>query len=305
MMADAAAQPVAPREDAGVSDSATADDELAWTLVIRPKGRWFDLRLRELWQGRELVWLFFWRDFVSAYKQTILGPLWYVVQPIATTIVFTVVFGRIANLPTNGVPQFLFYMSGTVMWTYFASSLTKTSATFLTNASIFGKVYFSRLTVPLSTLLSNMVVFGIQFGLFLGFLAYFLIKGSDVHVTVWALLLPVEIVIMAGLGLGVGISVSALTTKYRDLTYLVAFGVQLMMYTTPLVIPLSAVSGRWRWVMVANPMTSIIEAFRRGFLGAGTISAVLLLYSAGFALAAVLVGVVLFHRVERTFMDTV
>ena len=222
-----------------------------------------------------------------------------------TTIVFTVVFGRIANLPTNGLPQFLFYMSGTVMWTYFATSLTKTSTTFLANAQIFGKVYFSRLTVPISILLSNLVVFGIQFLLFLGLLAYFVVKGADVHVTVWALLLPVLIVIMAGLGLGLGIIVSALTTKYRDLQYLVVFGVQLLMYTTPIIIPLSSVSGKWRWIMVANPMTSIIEAFRRGFLGAGTISAPLLLYSAGFALVASIGGAVLFHRVERTFMDTV
>jgi lipopolysaccharide transport system permease protein len=287
------------------ADTANRPDQDAWTFVIRPTGRWFDLRLRELWQGRELVWLFFWRDFVATYKQTILGPLWYIIQPLATTIVFTVVFGRIANLPTNGLPQFLFYMSGTVMWTYFASSLTKTSSTFLANAGIFGKVYFPRLTVPLSTLLSNLVVFGIQFVLFLGFLAYFMIKGTDAHPTVWALLLPVLIVIMAGLGLGLGIIISSLTTKYRDLQNLVGFGVSLLMYVSPMIYPLSSATGKWRWLMMANPMTSIIEAFRRGFLGAGTITAPLLLYSAGFALVAVLVGAVLFHRVERTFMDTV
>jgi len=296
---------VDPTVEARQAGSAGPSDEPEWTLVIRPKGRWFDLRLRELWQGRELVWLFFWRDFVALYKQTILGPLWYVIQPLLTTIVFTVVFGRIAHLPTNGLPQFLFYMSGTVAWTYFAGSLTKTSTTFLANAQIFGKVYFPRLTVPLSILLSNLVAFGIQLLLFLGFVAYFMIKGTDAHVTVWALLLPVLIVIMAGLGLGLGIIVSALTTKYRDLQYLVIFGVQLLMYTTPMVFPLSSVSGTWRWVMLANPMTSIIEAFRRGFLGAGTITAPLLLYSAGFALTAVILGAVLFHRVERTFMDTV
>jgi len=294
-----------PNVAASQGDAAQRPDQEDWTVVIRPKGRWVDLRFRELWAARELVWLFFWRDFVALYKQTILGPIWYLIQPLLTTIVFTVVFGRIANLPTNGLPQFLFYMSGTVVWTYFAACLTKTSTTFLLNAQIFGKVYFPRLTVPLSTLLSNLVVFGIQFLLFLGFLAYFVIKGTDAHLTAWALLLPAEILIMAGLGLGLGIIVSALTTKYRDLQYLVVFGVQLLMYTTPMVIPLSSVSGKWRWVMVANPMTSIIESFRRGFLGAGTISAPLLLYSAGFALAAVLIGAVLFHRVERTFMDTV
>jgi lipopolysaccharide transport system permease protein len=282
-----------------------AIDEPEWTLVIEPKGKWVDLRLSELWQGRELVWLFFRRDFVALYKQTILGPLWYVIQPLLTTVVFTVIFGRIANLSTNGLPQFLFYMSGTVVWTYFATSLTKTSTTFLTNAQIFGKVYFPRLTVPLSILLSNLVAFGIQLALFLGFLAFFVIRGTDAHVTLWALLLPVLILIMAGLGLGLGVIVSALTTKYRDLQYLVAFGVQLLMYTTPIVLPLSAVSGPWRWVFLANPMTSIIEAFRRGFLGEGIISVPLLLYSASFAGISVLIGAALFHRVERTFMDTV
>lgn len=234
-MADVAARQVDPSVEPCQAGSAGSSDEPAWTLVIRPKGRWFDLRLGELWQGRELVWLFFWRDFVALYKQTILGPIWYLIQPLATTIVFTVVFGRIANLPTNGLPQFLFYMSGTVMWTYFASSLTKTSTTFLANAQIFGKVYFSRLTVPISILLSNLVAFGIQFLLFLGFLAYFLIKGSDVHITAWALLLPAQILIMAGLGLGLGIIVSALTTKYRDLQNLVVFGVSLMMYVSPMI----------------------------------------------------------------------
>ena len=304
-MADAAPGKVKPTEEACQPGSTGPPDEPEWTLVLRPKGRWFDLRLRELWRGRELIWLFFWRDFVALYKQTILGPLWYLVQPLMTTIVFTVAFGRIADLPTNGLPQFLFYMSGTVVWTYFAASLTKTSMTFLANAQIFGKVYFARLTVPLSILLSNLVVFGIQFVLFLGFLAYFVVKGADVHVTAWAALLPALVVIMAGLGLGLGIIVSALTTRYRDLQNLVVFGVQLLMYTTPMIIPLSSVSGKWRWIMLVNPMTSIIEAFRRGFLGAGTISAPLLLYSAGFALVASIGGAVLFHRVERTFMDTV
>jgi lipopolysaccharide transport system permease protein len=303
--ADIAASSVAQGEARIQAGSTGPCDEPEWTLVIRPKGYWFDLRLRELWEGRELIWLFFQRDFVALYKQTILGPAWYLIQPLMTTIVFTVVFGRIANLPTNGLPQFLFYMSGTVAWTYFATSLTKTSTTFMANANLFGKVYFARLTVPLSILLSNLVVFGIQFILFLGLLAYFMVKGADAHVTAWALLLPVLIIIMAGLGLGLGIIVSALTTKYRDLQYLVVFGVQLLMYTAPIIIPLSSVSGKWRWIMAANPMTSIIEAFRRGFLGAGMISAPLLLYSAGFALVASIGGALLFHRVERTFMDTV
>jgi lipopolysaccharide transport system permease protein len=305
MMVDVSAGRTEPSPEARQDCSAGSPDEAEWTFVIRPKGPWFDLRLRELWQGRELIWLFFWRDFVAQYKQTVLGPLWYLIQPLMTTIVFTVVFGRIAALPTSGLPQFLFYMSGTVVWGYFAGCLTRTSSTFLANAGIFGKVYFPRLTAPISTLLSSLMVFGIQFVLFLCFLAYFLIRGSAAHVTVWALLLPVELLIMAGLGLGLGIIVSALTTKYRDLQNLVGFGVSLLMYASPVLFPLSSVSGNWRLLVIANPMTSVIESFRRGFLGAGTISASLLLYSAGFALVALLAGALLFHRVERTFMDTV
>jgi lipopolysaccharide transport system permease protein len=276
-----------------------------WTLIIKPKGRLVDLRLGELWESRELIWLFFWRDFVAQYKQTILGPVWYLIQPLLTTVVFTIVFGRVAHLSTDGLPQFLFYLSGTVVWTYFAACLTRTSSTFLSNANIFGKVYFPRLSVPLSTLLSNLVAFGIQFVLFLGFLVYFALQGADVHLTWWALFLPVEILLMAGLGLGLGIVVASLTTKYRDLQYLVSFGVQLLMYTTPMVIPLSAVSGAWRWVMLVNPMTPIIEVFRRGFLGEGVVTAPLLLYCAAFSLGAVFLGSALFHRVERTFMDSV
>jgi len=304
-MADLAAGSAGASE---LPDSANAlrnDEESDWTLVIRPKGKWFDLRLGELWQGRELVWLFFWRDFVSLYRQTIFGPLWYLFQPLLTTIVFTVVFGRVAHLSTDGLPQVLFYMSGTIVWSYFATAVTKTSTTFLANAQIFGKIYFPRLAVPLSILLSTLVAFGIQFLMYLGFLVYYMLEGTSAHVTAWALFLPFLILIMAGLGLGLGIIVSALTTKYRDLQYLVTFGVQLLMYTTSLVIPLSSVHGKYRWVMIANPMTEVIEVFRRGFLGAGTVTAPLLMYSTAFSVVAVIVGVALFNRVERTFMDVV
>ena len=304
-MEDLAAGPVDPSELSSSAKDLRTNEEPEWTLVIRPKGRWFDLRLGELWQGRELVWLFFWRDFVALYKQTILGPAWYLIQPLLTTVIFTVVFGHIAHLSTSGLPPFLFYMSGTVVWAYFATSVTKTSTTFLANAQIFGKIYFPRMTVPISILLSTLVAFGIQLLLYLGFLAYFVIKGADVGLTVWALFLPVLILIMAGLGLGMGIIVSALTTRYRDLQYLVTFGIQLLMYTTPMVIPLSSVQGKYRWIMVVNPMTEIIEVFRLGFLGKGVVTAPLLLYSTAFAVVAVIVGAVLFNRVERTFMDTV
>lgn len=276
-----------------------------WTQVILPQQHWWDLRLRELWSGRELVGLFVWRDFVSLYKQTILGPLWYVIQPLATTIVFTVIFGRIAKLPTDGMPQFLFYMAGTVVWSYFSTCLTKTSQTFLANAAVFGKVYFPRLTVPISLVLSSMIGFVIQFLLFCGFLVYFVVAGSAAQPNAYALLLPVLVILMAGMGLGFGIVVSALTIRYRDLQYLVAFGMSLAMYLTPVVYPLSSVHGKLRLLVLANPMTSIVETFRRGFLGVGDATWLMLAYSAVFTAVLLLIGSLLFHRVERTFMDTV
>jgi lipopolysaccharide transport system permease protein len=276
-----------------------------WTMVIRPQRNWLDLRLGELWQARELVMLFVWRDFVSLYKQTILGPLWYLIQPLLTTITFTVIFGRIANLPTDGLPQFLFYMAGTVIWSYFAACLTKTSTTFITNANLFGKVYFPRLTVPLSILISNLVTFAIQLGLFLAFLVYFVLADAVIRPNLWILYTPLLVLVMAGLGLGFGIIISSLTTRYRDLQHLVTFGVQLLMYATPVVYPLSTVSGKLRWLILANPMTPIVESFRYAFLGAGTVDGWHLLYSATFMLVVLLIGILIFNQVERTFMDTV
>jgi lipopolysaccharide transport system permease protein len=283
--------------------SSTADEH--WTMIIRPQRRWLDLRLGELWQARELVLLFVWRDFVSVYKQTILGPLWYLIQPLLTTITFTVIFGRIAKLPTDSLPPMLFYMAGTVIWSYFAACLTKTSNTFIANAGIFGKVYFPRLTVPLSILISNLAAFAIQLGLFLAFLAYFWLAGAGIRPTWSVLLTPVLVLMMAGLGLGFGIIVSSLTTRYRDLQYLVTFGVQLLMYATPVVYPLSSVSGPFRWLILANPVTPIVEGFRYAFLGAGTVDGWRLLYSGAFMLAVLLIGILMFNQVERTFMDTV
>jgi lipopolysaccharide transport system permease protein len=276
-----------------------------WSLIIRPQRGWFDLRLSDLWRARELVMLFVWRDFVSIYKQTILGPLWYLIQPILTTVTFTIIFGRIASLSTDGLPDFLFYMSGSVVWSYFAPCLTKTSDTFIVNAGLFGKVYFPRLVVPISILISNLVAFGIQFLLFLVFLLYFWASGSVIHPNGAALLLPLLLLIMAGLGLGVGIIVSALTTRYRDLRYLVTFGVQLLMYATPVVYPLSSVSGDLRALILINPLTSVVETFRYGFLGAGSFNPLYLLYSFVFMLITLLIGTLLFNRVEATFMDTV
>ena len=278
---------------------------VAWDLIIRPKRSWLDLRLGELWHARDLVMLFVWRDFVSVYKQTILGPLWYLIQPLLTTLTFTVIFGRIARLSTDGLPQFLFYMSGTVVWTYFADCLNKTSNTFVGNAGLFGKVYFPRLTVPVSILISNLITFAIQFGFFLAFMGLFALRGTAVHPNAWVLLTPLLLLMMAGLGLGFGIIVSSLTTKYRDLRFLVTFGVQLLMYATPVIYPLSSIPQRFRLLVLANPMTPILEAFRYAFLGAGSVDGLHLAYSFGFMAIVILLGTVIFNRVEQTCMDTV
>jgi len=277
-----------------------------WDMVIQPQRSLLDLRLGELWRYKDLVMLFVRRDFVSVYKQTILGPLWYLIQPLLTTITFTVIFGNIASLPTDGLPQFLFYMSGTVVWSYFASCLTKTSETFVQNANLFGKVYFPRLAVPVSILISNLISFVIQFALFLVFVVYFILRGTDLEINwLWVALSPVLILMMAGLGLGFGIIISSLTTKYRDLRFLVTFGVSLLMYATPVIYPVSSIPERFQWIILANPMTPIVEAFRYGFLGAGTVDLGHLLYSFGFMLVVVVIGSIIFNRVEQTFMDTV
>jgi lipopolysaccharide transport system permease protein len=276
-----------------------------WDLILRPQRSWWDLRLGDLWRYRDLIGLFVWRDFVAYYKQTILGPLWYLIQPILTTVVFTVIFGNIAKLPTDGLPAFLFYLSGNTVWSYFSTCLVSTSNTFATNAGVFGKVYFPRLVVPVSVVISNLISFGIRLGVFLAFLLFFMASGSAVQITIWALALPVLLLIMAGMGLGLGMIISSLTTKYRDLQQLVSFGVQLLMYATPVIYPLSTVQGAMRWVILANPMTPVVEIFRLGFLGTSSVDPLSLVYSAGFTLVVILLGLLVFNHVETTFMDTV
>jgi lipopolysaccharide transport system permease protein len=281
-------------------------DNEHWDMVIEPKRTLLDLRLGELWRARDLVMLFVWRDFVSVYKQTILGPLWYIIQPLLTTVVFTFIFGSVAKLPTDGLPQFLFYMSGTVVWAYFATCITKTSDTFITNSQLFGKVYFPRLAVPVSILISSLIAFAIQFVFFLGFMGYFALTGSLLHPNWWILLTPVLLFMMGGLGLGFGVIISSLTTKYRDLRFLVQFGVTLLMYATTVILPFSSFPARFRWIVLANPMTPIVEIFRYAYLGgSGSVNLPDLAYSFGFMLAAVVIGTVIFNRVEATFMDTV
>lgn len=277
-----------------------------WDMIIEPQRSLLDLRLGELWHYKDLVMLFVRRDFVAIYKQTVLGPLWYLIQPFLTTITFTVIFGRIASLPTDGLPQFLFYMSGTVVWSYFASCLTKTSETFVQNSNLFGKVYFPRLAVPVSILISNLITFLIQFAMFLVFVLYFALRGTPIQFNwLWISLSPILVLMMAGLGLGFGITISSLTTKYRDLRFLVTFGVSLMMYAAPVIYPVSSIPEPYQWIILANPMTSIIEAFRFAYLGEGTVNLAQLLYSLVFMLVMVFVGSVVFNRVEQTFMDTV
>lgn len=276
-----------------------------WTMILRPKRSLLDVDLRELWQYRDLIMLFVKRDFVSKFKQTILGPLWFIIQPLLTTIMFTVVFGNIAGIPTNGIPKILFYMSGIVGWTYFSTCLNDTSQTFIKNASIFGKVYFPRLALPISVVISNLVSFVIQFAFLCCFLAYFMMKGSDVCPNILVLWIPVLVILMAGLGLGFGIIISSMTTKYRDLSHLVTFGVTLWMYATPIIYPLSGIPQKYRFLVLANPMTPVIETFKTALLGVGQIDYLQLLYSFCFTIVLLAFGVIIFNKVEKTFMDTV
>ncbi|MBS1552702.1 MAG: ABC transporter permease [Bacteroidetes bacterium] len=282
-----------------------SQSESEWTLEIKPVSGWFNFHLKDVWKYRDLLFMFVKRDFVSVYKQTILGPFWFFLQPILTTITFTIVFGNIAKIPTDGIPPILFYMSGIVCWGYFSDCLTRTSSTFITNANIFGKVYFPRLVSPLSNIISLLMKFGIQMILLIGFLIYFKMNGSDVNPNIYILLTPYLILLMAGLGLGFGIIVSSLTTKYRDFTFLVSFGVQLLMYATPVIYPLSALPEKYKWIVLANPMTSIVDTFRYAFLGAGTFNAGNLLYTSVFVVLILSIGIIVFNRVEKTFMDTV
>jgi len=276
-----------------------------WSLIIKPKRNLLDVNLKAVWDYRDLIGLFVRRDFVAKYKQTILGPLWFIIQPLLTTIMFTVVFGNIAGISTDGLPKMLFYMSGITAWNYFSTSLVSTSNTFVANAGIFGKVYFPRLALPISTVISGLIQFGIQFLFLLAFMLYFGLTGADFTPNLHILLIPVLIVLMAGLGLGLGIIISSLTTKYRDLTNLVGFGVQLFMYATPVIYPVSSLPEKYQIYIAANPITPIIETFRYALLGSGSYDPFQLLYSFGFMVFTLIIGVILFNKIEQSFMDTV
>jgi len=276
-----------------------------WDLVIEGKTSLFDLKFVDVWRYRDLLLMFVKRDFVSFYKQTVLGPLWFFIQPIFTTLVFTFVFGNLAKISTDGLPQALFYLSGITAWNYFSDCLTKTSTVFRDNANIFGKVYFPRLIMPLSIVVSNLIRFGVQLLLFIIIMTYYGFQHADFHIT-WAVaLFPVLVLLMALLGLGLGLIITAMTTKYRDLSFLVSFGVQLLMYGTTVIYPLSAAPQKYRKLIELNPMTGIIEAFRYAFLGKGHFTSWSLGYSAIFTVVITIFGIIIFNKTERSFVDTI
>lgn len=284
----------------------TAPSPVAWDVVIRPAKRWLDLGLGEVWRYRDLVKLFVRRDFVSQYKQSILGPTWMIIQPLLTSLVYALFFAGVAGLSTGTLPKLLFYLSGQVVWGYFAAVLTVTSDTFIANANIFGKVYFPRLVMPVSILLSQLLQFFLRTGIFLCFLAWYAFRGADIAPSATLAWVPVALLIQMALAIGLGLLFSALTSKYRDLRFLLAFGVQLLMFTTTAVLPASAIrSEGHRELVLANPMSPIIECFRKGWLGAGDFHPGDLVYSGTCAAVALVVGLLAFTRVERTFMDTV
>ncbi|HUQ65159.1 MAG TPA: ABC transporter permease [Flavitalea sp.] len=283
-------------------DSAFKD----WDIIIEPHTSIFQLSYKDLWRYRDLIFLLVKRDFVSFYKQTILGPLWFFLQPLFTTLIFVIIFSRLAGISTDGLPPPLFYIIGIVAWNYFAECLTKTSTVFRDNASMFGKVYFPRLIMPLSIVFSNLIKFGVQLILLLlVFLYYIIFSKFNPDTNIYILFFPVAILMMAGLGLASGLIISAMTTKYRDLSFLVTFGVQLLMYATPVIYPLSAVSGKYKWLVSINPMTGIFEAIRYGLLGKGIFNWMLIGYSCTITIVLLFIGILVFNKVEKNFVDTV
>ena len=277
-----------------------------WSLEIRPKGRLFDLKLKEFWQYRDLIALFVRRELVPTYKQTVLGPLWFVLQPLLTTLVYSLIFGVIARIPIGGMPQILFYLPGIVLWNFFNSSFLKCSSTFISNAPIFGKVYFPRLVLPVSGMLASLVNFFIQFLLFLLFFFYYLIfTKAEIHPDWHIFLLPLLIFIVGLYSLGMGMMVSAFTTRYRDLTHFLAFGTQLLMYATPIIYPMSIVPDKFKWINIINPLSPVFEAFRYAFLGMGSFQERSLLISFGGGIFLFFAGLIMFNKAERTSIDTV
>ncbi len=281
-----------------------AEPQQKWTETIETHHSLFDLKLKEVWRYKDLIYMFVKRDFISSFKQTILGPIWFFINPILTTIVYLIVFGKIANLPTDGTPPILFYLAGVTLWNYFSSCLLGTSSTFVGNANMFGKVYFPRLVTPISIVISNLMRLGVQFLLFIiGWLYYF--SKGEVHPNIWILATPFLIFLMAIFALGVGMIFSSLTTKYKDLTMLLGFGISLYMYTTPVIYPTSALPGIFKKLSFYNPLTGIFECFKYAWFGAGDFSPLMLGISSAIILFLLMIGVVIFNKIEKSFMDTV
>ena len=275
-----------------------------WDQVIQPRNKWYEINLREVWEYKDLIMIFVKRDIVSIYKQTVLGPIWFFLAPIFTVVIYTFVFSGIANISTDDIPAPLFYLAGTTLWNYFQTSFLGTASTFVSNASIFGKVYFPRLVSPISLIISNLVKFAIQIAMFMCFWGYYYAKG-EIQPNGYMLLFPLLILLMGGISLGTGIIISSLTTKYRDLTYLVTFGITLLMYATPVIYPASAIPELYKPLVMYNPIAPIIETFRYGFTGAGTFTWGGIIYSSIFMVVILFFGIIIFNKVEKSFMDTV
>jgi lipopolysaccharide transport system permease protein len=280
-------------------------EQINKTYTIKPGKNLFDLKLNEIWYHRDLLALFIKRDITVTYKQTVLGPLWFVIQPLLTTLMFLLVFGRIAGIPTDGVPPVLFYLGGITIWNYFSECLRLTSDTFVKNSGLFGKIYFPRIITPLSVVSSNLIKFGIQFVLFLCVFFYYYFNSALIYPNITLFCLPLYIIILAIMALGFGLIISAMTTKYRDLTFLIQFGIQLWMYITPVIYPISQIPMKYRWVVMANPVSSIVESFKYGFTGAGNFNLSSIMYSGIFSIVLFFISLTIFNRTEKTFMDTV
>ena len=278
--------------------------EEQWDSVIESRHSLFDINLKELWHYRDLLVLFVRRDFVTVYKQTILGPLWFFIQPLLTTITFTIIFGNVAQLSTDGAPKIIFYIAGITLWNYFSTCLTTVSGVFNANVSIFGKVYFPRLIMPLTIVISNLMKFGVQFLLFIGFVGYFAFQ-NQIQPNNWILLTPVVIVLMAVISMGIGLILSSMTTKYKDLNQLIGFGVQLFMYATPVIYPSSSVPQNYQWVVELNPLVGLFDYMRYAYLGVGEFAISDLVYPSLFSIVILAVGVLVFNKTQKTFMDTV
>ncbi len=276
-----------------------------WDIILKPKRGLFSINLKQVYDYRDLLFLFVKRDIITTYKQTVLGPIWFFIQPILTMLIYVFIFGNVAQISTDNIPQPLFYISGIIMWNYFASCFSQTANTFVGNAGIFGKVFFPRLIVPLSQVTSNLIKFCIQFSLFIALFLYYYFNNDNITPSLLILLLPLLLIIMAGMGLGFGLIFSSLTTKYKDLKFLMQFGIQLLMYATPVIYPLSTIPSKYQFWFKLNPLTHIIETFKTAFLGSGQFSLIGLLYSLSFTIIALFIGIIIFNKTEQNFMDTV